>query len=147
MAKRKQGKEEAKEKKLTVGLQKLYRFPREKRTAKAIGLLKKFVFKHTRVPEKEVLLSNKVNEAIWARGREHVPRKLDIKVIKAEGKANVFLQDENVTVPRKEKKGEKKEEKKTAEDKREEEERERKKEEKKTAEKAADAAAIKRGTL
>jgi len=147
MAKKKKGRSRAEEKKYIVGLQPVYLFPRKKRARKAITLIKRFVFKHTRIGEEDVLISNKLNEAIWQYGREHIPRKLAIKVIEAEGKANVFLQSEKVKPPAKEeKKGEKKKEEKTPEEIAAEEEKKRKEEEKKMVEKAAEAAAIKRGS-
>ncbi len=146
MAKRKKEKAALEERKFTVGLQKLYSFPKKRRANKAITLLKRFVFKHLRLGERDVLLSSKLNQQLWKKGREHVPRKLDIKVIVDKGKANVFLQSEKVHVPKKEEK-KKEEKKKTEEEIAAEAEKERKKEEKKAAERAAEAAAIKRGTL
>ncbi|MBN2067163.1 MAG: 60S ribosomal protein L31 [Candidatus Diapherotrites archaeon] len=145
MAKKKKAeKKELEEKKYTVGMQAVYKFPRPKRAIKALTHLKRFAFKHTRIKPEDILISNKVNEAIWEKGREHPPRKLEIKVIIAEGKANVFLQSEKIK-PLKEKKEEKKEEKKTEEEIAIEEEKEKKKQEKKAVERAAEAAAMKRG--
>jgi len=71
--------------------------------------------------------------------------KISIKVIVADGKANIFLKGEKIELPKEEKK-EKAVEKKTEEEKAAEEEKEKRKDEKKLAEKAAEKAAIKRGT-
>jgi len=69
--------------------------------------LKRFIFKHLRIKAENVLISNKVNEYIWQNGREHIPRKIEIKVIVAKGKANIFLKGEKAKVPKEEKKGRK----------------------------------------
>jgi len=132
------------ERKFVVGLQPVYSLPRPRRANKAISLIRKFVFKHFRVGAESVLISNKVNEFVWQYGREHVPRKIELKVVVDKGKARVFLKNEKVKI-KKEEKPEKKPEKKTEEEKQAEQEKEKKKEEKKMAEKAAEKAAMKRG--
>ena len=135
-------KEEApKETQYTVSLVPVYRAPRPKRAFRAINFLRKFIFKHLRVSADNVSISQALNQAIWAKGREHIPRKIKIKVLKEGEKANVYLASEKIKKPVKEKKKGEKEEK-TPEEK---EEIEKKKEEKKAKEKAADAAEIKRG--
>ncbi len=146
MAKAKK-KQEKLEREFVVGLQPVFDTPRSRRADKAISLIKRFIFKHFRIEAKDVLISNKVNEFVWQGGREKVPRKIEIKVIVTEGKANVFLRKEKASLPKKEEKAEKEPaEKKTEEEKKEEKEKEKKKEEKKMAEKAAEMAAMKRGT-
>ena len=144
MAKEKK-KSEKIERELTIGLEKAYGIPRPRRANKAIGVLKNFAFKHFRAKKEDVLISNKVNEAIWARGRENIPRKIDVRIIFVDGKANIFLKKEKAKLPKEEKQEEKKPEKKTAEEKEAEEEKQKKKDEKKLAEKAAEKAAMKRG--
>lgn len=144
MAKEKK-KTEKVEREFTVGLQPAYRLPKPRRANKAIRLLKDFAYKHFRTKRENVLISNKVNETIWERGRENIPRKINIKIVLAEGKANIFLKKEKIVIPKEEKKEDKKPEKKTAEEKQAEEEKEKKKEDKKLAEKAAEKSAMKRG--
>jgi large subunit ribosomal protein L31e len=139
--------EQAVEKSYTVGLQPVYCFPVTRRIKKAWTFLQRFVFKHTRVKAGNVFMSNGLNEALWARGREHIPRTLAIKIILKGGKANVFLQNEKVELP-KEKKGKEKgkeEAKKTDEETAAEKEAGKKREEKKMVEKAAEASAMRRG--
>jgi large subunit ribosomal protein L31e len=147
MAKKK-GQEESVEKHFVVSFSKLYNAPRQKRAYRAIRHLKRFAFKHLRISEENVSVSRALNEALWARGREHIPRKIEIKVVKDKEKAGVYLKGEKVEKPKKEKEKKAKEEKKPEkkEEKEREEEIERKKEEKKAKEKAAEATAIKRGT-
>jgi ribosomal protein L31E len=144
MAKKKQARQEGK-KDFVVGLQGLYNHPKPRRAKKGIALLKRFAFKHLRIAEENVLVSNNLNEFIWHKGRENVPRKVRITAVVSKGKANLFLKGEKIPKPKEEKKPEKKPEKKTEEEKAAEEEKEKKKEEKKLAEKAAEKAAIKRG--
>lgn len=150
MAEKKKKELPAIEKKLDISLRHVFHFKRNERTIKAISFIKRTVTKHTRIKPEFVLLSNKVNEAIWQHGREGVPRKMSIKIILDKGEANVFMHNEKVELPREEKKKEKKEEKeekKTEDEKAAEEERERKKGEKRLVEKAAEASAIKRGRM
>lgn len=158
MAKDKKAKKiEKVEREFVIGLQQAYNIPRPRRAEKTIFLIKKFMFKHFRAAKENVLISNAVNEFLWKNGREHTPRKIAVKVIFVEGKANVFLKGEKAKLPKEEKTEEKltKEEKKeevekekknmTEEEKTAEEEKEKKKDEKKLAEKAAEKSAIKRG--
>jgi len=145
MAKKKEEEKKVVERSFVVGLQAVYNCPRPKRANKAIFLLKKFAFKHFRIKPEDVLISNKVNELIWKNGRQHVPRKIAIKVIVSEGKANIFLKGEKAKAKEEKKKEVKKEEKLTVEEKKAEEEKEKKKAEKKLAEKSAEKAAMKRG--
>ncbi|MDP2974029.1 MAG: 50S ribosomal protein L31e [Candidatus Diapherotrites archaeon] len=135
------------EKNLTISLRRVFHFKRNERTIKAITFIKRTVTKHTRINQEFIRLSNKVNETIWQHGRESVPRKISIKIILDKGKANVFMHDEKVELPKEEKMKEKKEGKKTEDEKKAEEEKERKKGEKRLVEKAADASAIKRGRM
>lgn len=145
MAKEKK-KAEKVEREFMVGLQEAYNYPRPKRAKKALFILRKFAFKHFRAKGNNVLVSNSVNEFLWKQGREHVPRKIGVKIVFVEGKANIFLKGEKVRLPKEEKKEKPKEAaKKTAEEKAAEEEKEKKQEEKRMAEKSAEKAAIKRG--
>jgi len=132
------------EREFTIGLQKTYDIPKPRRANKAMATLKDFAYKHFRTKRKDVLISNQVNETIWEKGRENPPRKIEVKIVFTEGKANIFLKKEKVKIQKEEKKEEKKAEKKTKEEKQAEEEKERKKEEKKLAEKSAEKAAMKR---
>ena len=150
MAKKEKKKVEKKleERPFVVSFSKVYRAPRPKRAFRAINFLKKFAFKHFRVKGEDVFISQAVNEAIWAKGREHIPRKIEIKIVKDEEKAKIYLKDEKIKAPKKEKPVEKKEEKKieTAEETVEKKEIEKKKKDKTAKEKAAELSQIKRGT-
>ena len=93
------------EKKIIINLTKVCTKPMTKRTRAGIFLLKNKVRKETRA--KEVMLSNQVNEAIWARGMYHCPRKITVKVINDKGNARVYLPDEKVELKKEEKKKDK----------------------------------------
>jgi len=148
MAKKKEKKEKTEatpeEKHYIVPLTAVYSAPRPKRARRAITCLKRFVFKHLRIDGKNTLISQKLNQAIWAKGREHIPRKIKIKVIKAEGKANIYLENEKIKKPKKEEKQPKEEKVGPKKSEAEEQEIQRKKEEKKAKEKAAEVTEIKR---
>jgi len=143
---KKEKKQEKLERHFIVGLQDLLKCPRPKRANKAVYLLKRFAYKHFRIKAEDVLISNKVNEFLWKNGREKVPRKVSIKVVVVDNKANIFLRGEKVKAKKEEKKREeKKEEKLTGEEKAAVAEKQKKKEEKKMGERAAEKAALKRG--
>ncbi|MFH1240644.1 MAG: 50S ribosomal protein L31e [Candidatus Diapherotrites archaeon] len=135
------------EKKYRLPLKSVYSATRHKRTVRAITAVKRFMAKHARAKPEDVLISPKLNEYIWSRGREHPPKYADVKIIIAEGKTNVYLQNEKV-IAKTEKKSEKKDiktDKKTEEEKEAEAKLEKKKQDKKTMELSADKAAMKKG--
>jgi large subunit ribosomal protein L31e len=138
------------EREYIVPLVKAYEKPRTNRASKAINILKAFMKKHFRVLEKNVLVSNRVNELVWNRGIEHVPRKIKVKAVLEEGILRVLLPDEKLPEKKQEKKEEKKafaeKKEKTKEQAEQEKEAEKKKEEKREVEKEAEKMAIKRGT-
>lgn len=145
MAKEKKEKTEKVEREFIVGLGIVYKYPRPRRSKKALSVLKRFAFKHFRAKPENVLISNATNEFLWKHGRQHVPRKIEIKIVFSAGKAHIFLKGEKVSLPE-----EKKEKKKTAkplskEEKEAEAEKEKKMEEKREAEKSAEMAALKKG--
>ncbi|MDD5163892.1 MAG: 50S ribosomal protein L31e [Candidatus ainarchaeum sp.] len=147
MAKAKPEKKTVKiEREIIVPLVKAYEKPRTKRAAKAINILKAFMKKHFRVSEEKVLVSNAVNELIWSRGIEHVPRKIKVKAVFEEENLRVLLPGEKLPEKKAKKEEKKAVEKKTKEQVEQEKEAEKKKEEKKEAEKEAEKMSIKRGT-
>jgi large subunit ribosomal protein L31e len=69
--------------------QKVWRMPRQARAPKAARMLREYVQRHMKVDE--VLLSNEVNEQIWAKGITNPPRKLRVRMVKdKEGKVTVY---------------------------------------------------------
>ncbi|MEM3521927.1 MAG: 50S ribosomal protein L31e [Candidatus Bathyarchaeia archaeon] len=89
MSESEKGIEVVEEKVYTFSFRKAWITPRGKRAPRVIRMLKDFVKRHTK--SEEVLISNEINELIWARGIQKPPRKLRIKVIKdKEGKTIVY---------------------------------------------------------
>ncbi len=104
---------EFKEKTITVNLRKAFEKPDTKRAICAKNMLIVAVKKETRL--KDIRLSNKVNETIWAKGRGNTPRRIIIKVVAEKEIGRVIMPDEKYE-PKKDKKAEgKKDTPKTAE--------------------------------
>jgi len=73
-----------------VPLAKARKGPRNKRAKKAVRFLREFMERHFK-PE-SLVISQEVNEAIWARGIQKPPRKLKIRATKnIEGLVVVYL--------------------------------------------------------
>jgi len=91
--------EEAKiveERLLVIPLKRAYYYTRWRRVEKAVKLLKEKVAKHMKA--KEVKLSTAVNEALWSRGAQKPPRRLEVKAVKDEdGVVWVRLQSEETS--------------------------------------------------
>ena len=69
--------------------QKVWRMPRQARAPKAARMLREYVQRHMKV--EEVLISNEVNEQIWAKGITNPPRRLRVRMVKdKEGKVTVY---------------------------------------------------------
>ena len=58
-------------------------FGREKRGKNALFIIKEFLRKHTKA--ENIKLDPSVNEYVWSRGIEKIPRRVRIKVRKEEG--------------------------------------------------------------
>lgn len=149
----KKKKEAPKELHYIVPLQKVNNAPKPKRARRAIKKIKEFFKKHLHLEESQIKLSGKINEAIWKKSGEKVPKKLALKAVVEKHKASIFLEEEKIEkAKKKEKTKENKKEKKETktkgkEEKEEEAKQEKKKKEKKQREKASEASAIKRGTM
>ncbi|MEM2896681.1 MAG: 50S ribosomal protein L31e [Candidatus Bathyarchaeia archaeon] len=89
MSESEKGIEVVEEKVYSFSFRKAWITPRGKRSPRAIRMLKDFIKRHTK--SEEVLISNEVNELIWARGVQKPPRKLRVKVVKdKEGRTIVY---------------------------------------------------------
>ena len=80
----------------------------------AIALLKKFFKKHYRKAEKEILISNEVNEEVWKKSN-NIKNKIQVLAVEKEGKLKVYLKDSKEL--KAEEDGKKAKEKKAAEEK------------------------------
>jgi large subunit ribosomal protein L31e len=105
--KKKKGEEEkeiVEERTYTVPLGKASISPPNKRTPRAVHILKNFIIKHMKLQAKkegeteeeeelpQLIISNEVNEKMWERGIEKPPRKIRIRAEKdKEGNVTVYL--------------------------------------------------------
>ena len=74
--------DEAEERIIIVPLRKVIDTPRTRRANKAIKIIRSHVAQHLKMNEEDIWLDTPINEAIWAKGREHPPTKLRVKAIK-----------------------------------------------------------------
>ncbi len=73
----------AAEREYVVPLREAWRAPRAKRAPRAIKALREFIEKHMKASE--VVITNEVNEVIWARGIQKPPRRIKIRAVKDSG--------------------------------------------------------------
>ena len=82
-----------------VNLGRAWLAPRQKRTNKAMSILRKFAMKHGRTDE--VKISEDINEFLRIRGKRHPPRKIQIKLIKdKEGLVTINKIESKKTIPK-----------------------------------------------
>ncbi|MEM4598212.1 MAG: hypothetical protein QW400_00790 [Candidatus Diapherotrites archaeon] len=101
---------EAKPEKINFPLKELFDHPCTKRARRAMLRLRRYLAKKYKVSEDNVFISQKINETIFARGPQKIPRVLEIQVVSEENKVRAYLQNEKIE-PKEKKKEEKKEEK------------------------------------
>jgi large subunit ribosomal protein L31e len=86
----------------TVPLGKAWIMPPRKRTPRAMRMIRAFITKHMKLEAKKegeeeeeprkLVISNEVNEKVWARGVEKPPRKIRVRAAKdKEGNITVYL--------------------------------------------------------
>ena len=61
-----------------IPLRKAFRKSKDKRAKYAIRLIREFLARHLKVEEEKIKLGQKLNEAIWERGREKPPRRVKV---------------------------------------------------------------------
>lgn len=81
---------EEEERVYTIPLRKVWSVPRTQRAPRAIRAVREFVGQHMKARTEDVWVDPRLNEILWARGREKPPRRVQVKVIK--------LEDETVEV-------------------------------------------------
>jgi len=103
-AEKKKAEEEIVEERIyTVPLGKAWIVPPNKRTSRAVRMLRIFITKHMKLEArkegeaeeeepKQLIISNEVNEKMWKRGIEKPPRKIRVRAAKdKEGNVTVYL--------------------------------------------------------
>lgn len=77
------------EKTYTINLRNVWTTTRNKRSPKAIKEIKEYMKRHMKA--EDVIISNEVNEQVWARGIQKPPRKLTVRAVKdKENKVLIF---------------------------------------------------------
>ena len=71
-----------------VPLRNAFKHPKTSRAKYALREIKDYIRKHTR---KEPVIDDSVNKAIWAKGIQHPPRRIRIKLQEEEGRAIAVL--------------------------------------------------------
>lgn len=102
--KKKEEEEIVEERIYTVPLGKAWIVPANKRTPRAVRMLRTFIVKHMKLEAKKegeteeeeepskLVINNEVNERMWARGIEKPPRKIRVRAAKdKEGNVTVYL--------------------------------------------------------
>lgn len=95
----------------TIPLGDAYEAIRNKRTRKAVKLIRQFAGRHMKAEEEDIKLSMALNEYLWERSIQKPPRKVKVRLIKEDGKVNAYLADEKIEEKEEKKPEEKKEEK------------------------------------
>ena len=98
----------------TVPLGDAYDMPRNKRSPRAVKILKGFIARHMKLDGGKIVLSNALNSYIWMKSIQKPPRKVKVRLIKEDETVRAYLSDEKIEAPKKE---EKKPEAKKAEEK------------------------------
>lgn len=101
--KKERPKEVVEERIYTIPLRRAWTAPRNRRTPRAIRLIRSFIQRHMKVGLKteggeaweeggSLIISNEVNELVWRRGIEKPPRKIRVRAVKdKEGNVTVYL--------------------------------------------------------
>lgn len=85
--------EQEEERILVIPLRAAWAAPRTKRAPRAVKAIREYVKRHLK-PDR-IFIDDVLNEHLWARGREHPPRRIRVKAIKFEdGSAVVSLPED-----------------------------------------------------
>lgn len=77
----------------TIHLNNMVRIPRTRFANKILQAVRGYVKKHTRAEDKNIRISNEVNEAIYARGIQHKLNHIEVAFKKKDELLYVFLQN------------------------------------------------------
>ena len=84
--------EEQEERVLNVPLRAVRKVPRTKRVPRAIEAIREFVIRHAKAKREDVWIDPEVNRAMWTRGIEKPPKRIQLRTIKFEdGRVEVSL--------------------------------------------------------
>ncbi|HTD81528.1 MAG TPA: 50S ribosomal protein L31e [Thermoplasmata archaeon] len=87
--------EEQEERVLNVPLRAVRKVARTKRVPRAVEAIREFVVRHRKAKREDVWIDPEVNKALWARGIEKPPKRIQLRTIKFEdGRVEVSLPEE-----------------------------------------------------
>ncbi len=87
--------EEQEERVMNVPLRAVFKAPRTKRVPRAIEAIREFVVRHAKAKREDVWIDPEVNRALWTRGIEKPPKRIQLRTIKFEdGRVEVSLPEE-----------------------------------------------------
>ncbi len=92
----------------TVPLGDAYEIARNKRTPRAVKILRAFITRHMKAKEERITISGALNTYLWARSIQKPPRRVKVRLVKEGETIKAYLADEKVEI-KKEEKTEKKE--------------------------------------
>ncbi|MFH1306918.1 MAG: 50S ribosomal protein L31e [Candidatus Micrarchaeota archaeon] len=118
-----------------VNLSESYNEVRNKRAGKAVKILRKYLAKHMKVDEKNVVISAGVNSLVWRDSVQKPQRKIKIRCIREGEKATAWIIGEEENVKKEEERKKEEEKKKEAPPEKKKEERKAEKPEKSEEEK------------
>ena len=87
--------EEQEERVLNVPLRAALKAPRTKRVPRAVEAIREYVIRHAKAKREDVWIDPEVNVALWTRGIEKPPKRIQLRTIKFEdGRVEVSLPEE-----------------------------------------------------
>jgi large subunit ribosomal protein L31e len=87
--------EEQEERVLNVPLRAALKAARTKRAPRAVEAVREFVVRHMKAKRDDVWIDPEVNKALWTRGIEKPPKRIQLRTIKFEdGRVEVSLPEE-----------------------------------------------------
>ncbi len=108
--------DEKRERIYTVPLAAAFEYTRVRRVPRAVKVLRQFISRHMKTDLDSVLLSNALNNKLWARSIQKPPRRVKVRCIRKEGVTHVYLPDEATEEEKKAKKDAAEKAKKEAEE-------------------------------
>jgi len=84
--------EDQEERVMNVPLRDARRAPRTKRASRAVEAIRDFVVRHAKAKREDVWIDPEVNRALWTRGIQKPPKRIQLRTIKFEdGRVAVSL--------------------------------------------------------
>jgi large subunit ribosomal protein L31e len=85
----------------TVPLGKALDVARQKRTPRAVKILRAFIARHMKQEDERITLSAALNGQLWQRSIKKPPRRVKVRLVKDDGFIRAYLADEKIAEPKK----------------------------------------------